>query len=101
MNRINEDDWDLQQPLQPLRRVAAIAHIEEWSCECVHVDVDQWDPRGCPLHGPNSALVRGQQEREAGDQVAYYSGPDPFEEEPAERQPPMPAEAVEEGKRHA
>ena len=25
--RINEDDWDLQQPLQPLQRVAAIAHI--------------------------------------------------------------------------
>jgi len=26
MNRINEDDWDLQQPLQPLQRVAAIDH---------------------------------------------------------------------------
>jgi hypothetical protein len=72
-HRINEDEWDLQQPLQPLKRVAAIAHIEEWGCECVQVDVDEWDARHCPEHGAYSPLYRGQQDQEAAELAAYYS----------------------------
>ena len=90
-NRANKDDWDVQQPLQPVRRVAAIAHLEEWDCECVQVDVDEWDARGCPLHGPHSEALRSQKEQEAADLVAYYSGPDPFEEQP-------PSQTVDEEK---
>jgi hypothetical protein len=82
MEEITDDYWDLQQPLQPLKRIAAVAHIPKWSCECVQVDVDEWDARGCPVHGPRSVLSREAREREAADLIAYYSGPDPFEEQP-------------------
>jgi hypothetical protein len=79
-HRVNEADWDLQQPLQPLKRLIAIADIEERCCDCVQLDVDEWDARGCQVHGPRSVLFRRQKEREAADIVAYYSGPDPLEE---------------------
>ena len=77
---INEEHWDLQQALQPFRRTGADARIEELRCECLQVDVDEWDARDRLLHGPNSVAFRKQKEREAADLVAYYSGPDPFEE---------------------
>ena len=79
MNARQCNDW------QPLEGVAAKAHLGEGDCECVQVDVDEWDARGCPVHGLHSALSRRQRESEAEDLIAYYSGPDPFEDEPAHR----------------
>jgi hypothetical protein len=80
----------------------SIEDFEDRHCECVQVEVDEWEARCCPLHGPNSAAYREQKEREASDLVAYYSGPDPFEEsagsgsgEPREA---IPAEAVQQRK---
>ena len=79
--RIYEPDWDLQQPLQPLTRLVAVAHIPEWGCQCVQTDVDEWDARGCPEHG------NPETEREAAEIAAYYSGPSPFDEVEITRKP--------------
>jgi hypothetical protein len=99
---INEDDWDLQQPLQPLKKLVSAADIEERTCECVQVDVDEWDARCCLLHGPNSVAFRKRKESEAADLVAYYSGPDPFGEPvrsgSGAHRPAVAAEAIEESK---
>src|SRR5689334_7127419 len=71
-------DYELLKRLRPLKRV--LEDIQGQACECVQVDVDEWDARFCPQHGQNSIVFRRQMEREAADLVAYYSGPDPFEE---------------------
>jgi hypothetical protein len=67
--RINDADWDLQQPLQPLTRVVSVPHVEEWGCRCVQTDVDEWDARGCPEHGNPDASA----EADAAELVAYYA----------------------------
>jgi hypothetical protein len=99
---INKKSHDLQQPLQPLKKLISVADIEGRVCECVQVDVDEWDARSCLLHGPNSVTFRKQKEREAADLVAYYSGPDPFEEPVRSgsdtHRPAMTSEAIEENK---
>lgn len=66
---IDEAHWDLQQPLQPLKRLVAGPHVAEWGCECVQVDADVWDARNCPEHGNPEA----QKEQEAAEQIAYYA----------------------------
>jgi hypothetical protein len=77
---MDEHDSDLEQPVQPLKRLVSIEDIEDRRCECVQVDVDEWDARCCLLHGPNSVAFRKRKEREAVEIVAYYSGADPFEQ---------------------
>src|SRR5215470_7460817 len=74
----DENHWERQEPVQPLKRLISIEDIEGRVCECVQVDVDEWDARCCLLHGPNSVAFRKRKESEAADLVAYYSGPDPF-----------------------
>jgi hypothetical protein len=76
----NEGDREPQEPVQPLKRLISIQDIEDRRCECVQVDVDEWDARCCLLHGPNSVAFRKRKEREAAEIVAYYSGADPFEQ---------------------
>jgi hypothetical protein len=80
-DEINEDNWN-QASVQPLRRLISMDDVQDRRCECVQVDVDEWDARGCLLHGPNSVVFRKQKQREAADLFAYYSGPDPLEEQP-------------------
>src|SRR5262249_52802128 len=76
--------------------------FDDRACECVQVDVDEWDARGCDLHGPRSSLYQRQLEADAADLVAYYSGPDPFEESVGDgtdtNRAPLPADVVKERK---
>src|SRR5215831_12201865 len=96
---VNENDWDVQAPVQPLKRLISMEDIEDRRCECVQVDVDEWDARSCLLHGPNSVAFRKQKKRETADLIAYYSGPDPFEEPVRSGSDThRPAEAFEENK---
>jgi hypothetical protein len=80
MQRGMDDGNTRQEPIQPLKRLISIEDIEDRRCECVQVDVDEWDARCCLLHGPNSVAFRERKEREAAEMVAYYSGQDPLEE---------------------
>jgi hypothetical protein len=69
--RIDQNYWDLQQPLpvlERIRRKVADIHVPEWGCRCIQTDVDEWDARGCPEHGNHAA----EKEREAAELVAYY-----------------------------
>lgn len=44
----------------------------EPECACVRIDVDLDDARDCPLHGPRGPIARGQWEREAAEEAAYW-----------------------------
>jgi hypothetical protein len=78
-DRISQEDWELSKPIRQLGQMRPDEQAPDW-CGCIHVDVDEWNARGCPIHGPSGALFRDQREREAADLIAYYSGSDPFEE---------------------
>jgi hypothetical protein len=80
LDRTNEDTENVQRPAHALKHIAAIILARGRECECVQIDVDEWDARGCPVHGPRSDSSREQREREAADLISYYSGSDPFEE---------------------
>jgi hypothetical protein len=69
--RIDQNYWDLQQPLPVLERITRKVgdiHVPEWGCRCIQTDVDEWDARGCPEHGNPAA----EKEREAAELVGYY-----------------------------
>jgi hypothetical protein len=42
----------------------------EPDCECVQTDVDFWNNRDCPAHGPRSRLARAMIAQEAEDEAA-------------------------------
>lgn len=42
---------------------------DEPECECVQVDVDLFESRDCPAHGPHSEAARRQREQEAADEA--------------------------------
>jgi hypothetical protein len=42
----------------------------EPDCECIQTDVDYYDNRYCPAHGPNSEAARRQRKAEADDEAA-------------------------------
>src|SRR5689334_8033107 len=77
---VSHGNRELHKCVQARKRERLLTGIDEYICECVQVDVDEWDSRYCPQHGPRSAAFRRQKEREAADLIAYYSGPDPSDE---------------------
>jgi hypothetical protein len=44
-------------------------------CECIQTDVDQFDARCCPAHGPHSYGAYRQRQHEADSEFAYYDTP--------------------------
>jgi hypothetical protein len=52
--------------------VSPCCEDEDPPCECVRIDVDLYDNRACPAHGPWSEAARRQREQEAADEAAYW-----------------------------
>lgn len=62
---------------------SAVEVEPEPECECRQTDVDMFDSRYCPLHGPHSEMAREQRQREVDDEFAFYSSQSQREDNPS------------------